>query len=118
MNAKYTRVIPRDLFNESKLLKCIGRLILMIHDNNVPAQMSFHHDGDPFNIALLDEGALTITNVNIWVKKRQFLFKTTYNSKSNFPLSLEHDYCDYRVFDDEGNFDQEFINFCKTIKSK
>ncbi len=47
MSQEYTRVIPRDLFNEAKLLKCIGRLVLLIHDgdhNNI----SFEHDGEPF----------------------------------------------------------------------
>lgn len=116
-NTQYTRVIPRDLFNESKLLKCIGRLILLIHDNvNLPSPMSFHHDDEPFNIGLLDDGTLTITNINIWIKKKQFLFKTIYNSKSNYPLYVQdNNYTDYRVFDENGNFENEFVNFCKTI---
>ena len=28
----YRRVLPRDLFNEAKLLKCLGQLALIIHD--------------------------------------------------------------------------------------
>lgn len=33
---EYQRVIPRDLFNEAKLLKCLGRLSLFIHDGKSP----------------------------------------------------------------------------------
>lgn len=32
MTSSYRRVLPRDLFNEAKLLKCLGQLSLMIHD--------------------------------------------------------------------------------------
>lgn len=32
MTEKYLRVIPRDLFNEATLLKCLGQLTLCIHD--------------------------------------------------------------------------------------
>lgn len=116
---EYTRVLPRDLFNEAKLLKCIGRLCLLIHDNLTPCEMSFEDSfNDPwegFNVALLEEGALTIMNVHIKIKGKPFLFKTTYNSKANFPLFLEYDYVDYPVFDSNGNFDPEFIAFCENV---
>lgn len=60
-SADYGRVIPRDLFNEAKLLKCMGQLCLRIHNNdNLPAKMSADHDGSPFKIDLMDEGSLTI----------------------------------------------------------
>lgn len=115
MDTKYKRVIPRDLFNEAKLLKCMGRLVLLIQDRFIPLQMSCVDNGEPFKIALMDEGSLTITNITITVKGRTLLFKTTYNAKSNYPLYVEHDNCDYRVFDETGEFDMEFINFCRDI---
>ena len=39
MNTQYERVIPRDLFNEAKLLKCVGLLVLKIHDGENPANV-------------------------------------------------------------------------------
>jgi hypothetical protein len=118
MNTKYERVIPRDLFNESKLLKCMGRLILLIHDNLIPVEMMFKDNGKPFKIALMDEGALTIVNLRIFIKGQSFIFKTIYNSKANYPLYVERDYCDYLVFDEKGEFDKQFVDFCNSVQNE
>lgn len=115
MNAQYTRVIPRDLFNESKLLKCIGHLVLQIHDGNNPANISFEHDDKPFKIGLHDEGCLQIANVIFKIKDRRIDFVTTYNSKANYPLAAYHEYCEYPVFDDTGKYTDEFLEFCNTL---
>lgn len=115
---KYHRVIPRDLFNEAKLLKCIGRLSLLILDNMVPCKIEIDENGQPFNICLLDEGSLTISNYRITVKGIELIFKTTYNSKANFPLYCECDEVDYLVFDEEGNFSEEFNQFINGTLTK
>jgi len=115
MNANYNRVIPRDFFNEAKLLKCMGQLALMILDNKTPVKMSIEETGEPFEVALLDEGSLTVTNYRVIIQDNEFLLKTTYNSKSNYPLICDNDGEEYTVFDESGNFDQEFIDFCHTI---
>jgi hypothetical protein len=118
MNKNYMRVMPRDLFNEAKLLKCMGRLMLLIHDNRIPVAMS-HNEPDKFDIALMDEGSLTICNLEICIKGKNglhpYLFKTIYNSKSNFPLFVQHENCDYLVFDEEGYFTEEFDKFCNIL---
>lgn len=116
MNTEYQRVLPRDLFNEAKLLKCLGRLVLLIHDRKIPFIGEVIHDGEPFIIALNDEGSLIVTNVTIKVNKSAFTFKTTYNAKSNYPFYLEtNDYSEVLVFDESGEFTEEFIEFVKTI---
>lgn len=114
VDAKYHRVIPRDLFNEAKLLKCIGKLCLLILDGLVPVKMSYEENGEPFQIGMTGDGYLTVTNLEIYVKNKPYRFKTNYNSKSNYTLFLEHEDNDYRVFDEDGNFDTEFLEFCKT----
>lgn len=81
----------------------------------IPCQMSAHTNGEPFQIALMDEGSLTITSIVITIKKIPVLFKTTYNSKSNYPFYAEYKNCDYTVFDEEGQFDSEFLELCKTL---
>ena len=48
MKAKYTRVLPRDLFNEAKLMKCMGLLTLLIHDELIPDCLKFEYDQEPF----------------------------------------------------------------------
>lgn len=117
MNALYQRVIPRDLFNESKLLKCMGRLCLLIHDRQTPVEMSFE-EIDKFKIGLMDEGCLTIVNLPITIKGIPLIFKTIYNSKNQYPLFVEHEYCDYLVFNEDGNFASEFINFANNLKDE
>ena len=115
IDINYNRVVPRDLFNEAKLLKCMGKLCLAILDNNAPINMTFVDHGMPFMIGLIDEGSLTIKNLSIFIDHQLYLFKTTYNSKSNYPLFVQYDYCDYKVFNEDGDWDEEFLNFIKTI---
>jgi len=115
MNKDYTRVAPRDFFNESKLLKCLGQLTLAMHDRKTPFQIGMIEDNGPFQIALMDDGHLTVINREFKVKKEFVIMKTVYNSKSNYPLLCEHNYCEYVVFDDHGNFTEEFIEFGKGL---
>jgi len=107
MNTEYNRVIPRDLFNEAKLLKCIGRLCLLIHDG-FDNGISFEHDGEPFQIGLMDDGFLAVNNIEFSIGDEYLIIKSQYNAKTNYPLYLEHDYCDYLVFDEQGEYTQEF----------
>jgi uncharacterized protein YkuJ len=116
INTDYIRVIPRDLFNESKLLKCIARLTLLVHDGNNLKAIRFEHDDNPFIIGLMDEGSLTITNINFFIHDREVIFKTTYNAKSNYPLLCEYDYSEDIVFNDDGTYSEDFIDLCNRLK--
>lgn len=106
----YLRVIPRDFFNEAKLLKCMGQLSLKILDYQLPEglNITIHESGDPFNICLSEDGSLFVSNYPIMVNGSQVFFKTAYNSKSPFPFYAEIDYCDILVFDEAGNFTSNF----------
>jgi len=117
-NIEYTRVIPRDLFNEAKLLKCMGRLCLLIHDQLTPVDMSASLEGEQFEIGMLLDGSLTIKNLHVNVMGEKFTFKTTYNSKRNYPLMIEYQGSEgeYLVFDESGQFSTEFIEFCNNIE--
>ena len=106
----HDRVIPRDLFNESKLLQQIGRLCLAIHDNDIQG-IEFDHDGSPFAIALTDGGNLYIENIffKLIESEEELNVFTTYNSRMTNPLLYEIDGTESYVFDDEGNFTPEFL---------
>ena len=113
MKNTYLRVLPRDLFNESKLLKNMGQLCLAIHDGITPVPMNFHHDGEPFNICQNpNDGALYVANLTIWVNRVLVEFTATYNSKKPFTLWARTRNDDYEVFTNEGDFHPDFINFC------
>lgn len=84
----------------------------------VPMNCLEENEGAPFNIIQLPHsGELTISNVHIQINGKPFLFKTAYNSKRNYPLFVQdhHDCAEYLVFDEEGNFTEEFTLFCKSI---
>jgi len=84
--ANYKRVLPRDAFNEAKLLKCIGKLTLMIEDGMLSA-WAYHYDGEPFNIEQdTNDGSISVTNITFWEHKRQVKCFTPLNSKSPWPL--------------------------------
>jgi hypothetical protein len=117
---KYDRVIPRDFFNESKLLKCMGRVALLILDGHAPLQMSFKDSGKSFDIRQLSgDGGLVVVNYPVKIKGKTFFFATAYNSKSNYPLYMHSSYQDDHtvvpVLDSEGEFTQDFLNFCENI---
>lgn len=117
MNTEYTRVIPRDLFNEAKLLKCIGHLCLLIHDGKALNSMEFQHDDEPFIIGLFDEGQLGISNIKFSIGDTFLDLRTQYNSKNNYPLLCVTDnYEEHIVFDDNGVYTSDFIEYCKILK--
>lgn len=51
----YTRVLPRDAFNEANLLKCIGQISLLINDGFAPkftAALWHYREDNSFQIRL------------------------------------------------------------------
>lgn len=107
----YCRVIPRDFFNESKLLKCMGLLALKILDGNLPKGIKITIDEceEPFKIDFLGEGSLTIANYPVTANEQNVVMKTTYNSKANYPLFCEIGDSECLVFDEKGDFHNDFI---------
>lgn len=112
----YTRVLPRDLFNEAKLLKCLGKLSLAIHDGMAPYQFELEHD-DCDGVAgfaieqRTDDGGLYCTNLRLTLNGLTVALYTHYNSKDNYPLYYEWGDESDRVFDEKGNFTKEFTRF-------
>ncbi len=116
----YKRVIPRDLFNEAKLLKCVGHLALKIHDGFTPGDIPMAitptiNDGDPF-VPDLDESlnALRLSSYVLAIGDRHlshYTLYTTYNSKEPYPLFVFVDNAEIPVFDDNGEYTQEFTDY-------
>lgn len=109
----YYRVIPRDLFNESKLLKCLGQLSLVIHDMvKVPRGLSLElfAEEDGFRIEQdQDSGALFCANLECACAGKLVTLSCPYNSKDAYPLryALDDDN-EGRVFDDNGAPSDDF----------
>lgn len=120
----HQRVIPRDLFNESKLLKCMGQLSLIIHDEKHPQYplRLEHNDADypGFNIELDGEfHNLYVTNLTLFFKDTEIRLGSRYNSKDAYPLHfINDDGEEGEVFNDDGTLSQEFKDFLDTLMEK
>lgn len=115
----YNRVLPRDLFNEAKLLKCVGRLCLLIHDGMAPKGLEFFHNGDAFEVCQNEaSGALYIGSVEFIYKHQTLDLQCSYNSKNNYTLYLETRDDSALVFDEQGELTPEFKALLKTIKAQ
>ena len=107
----YQRVLPRDLFNESKLLEQIGRVCLAIHDGKLN-KLEINHDGSEFDIQLSNEGSLYISNLEFCSEDLPVTFSTTYNSRIKNPLLFFNRWTeeDRFVFEDSGEFTKYFLD--------
>jgi hypothetical protein len=116
----YNRVVPRDLFNEAKLLKCLGQLVLLIHDGNAPPKLTYNNTGDAFNVYQRPhDGGLYCCNPNFQVNGKQLTIYSGYNDKSPYPLfcatSNTDSYEEMVVFNDDGTLADEFTAYIDTL---
>jgi len=110
----YQREIPRDLFNEAKLLKCLGLLSLKVHDGELPpfVEIRLYQDpqrdeyGEPdlgFDIRQdPSDGSIYANGIQILIKGQQVPHHARLNDRSNFSLMLRIDEVDYDVFNEQG----------------
>lgn len=107
----YTRVIPRDLFNEANLLKCYGQIYINLERMNVDARL-IEPDG-AFRIEQNDAtGGTWVTNVPFIVRGERVELERPLNSREPFPLyATTRDDAEYCVFNDDGSFTDEFTAF-------
>ena len=120
---RYRRVIPRDLFNESDLLKCLGRLSLMILDEHpgTPAGLDLiHTEAEGFFRIGQDPSDGSIQCHNLVLARADGMradLKRNLNDREPWPLFL----CDENdeevpVFDGDGNLTPEFIAWAKEVE--
>lgn len=113
----YTRIIPRDFFNEAKLLKCLGRLSLFVLDKKKNAESILINEVllEPgFKVVLTDCGHLKVENFITTIKGERYSFYTPYNSKRNYPLlTTTPTGEEIKVFDEEGDFTKDFKKLLK-----
>lgn len=109
----YIRVIPRDLFNESKLLKCLGRLVIEAERHpHISVELIEGRERQGFDIRQSEaDGSLWARNIHVTVGGRHIIVQTNYNSKREWPLyATPADSPDVvEVFDDAGKLTDEFV---------
>ena len=120
----YQRVIPRDLFNESKLLKCLGQLALTIHEGIGPKGLKADHQGDEFRINQRagDGGLFVEIGLQFMAGEYELTLYTSYNSKDPYPLICEtwpdYEFSETYVFDDDGKITDEFRDYVAFMVNK
>lgn len=115
----YIRVIPRDLFNEADLLKCLGTLELKL-DNAQDHKASLTFDGS-INVAVgfdvdqnPDDGSIYSTTVEFVCAGTHYELYRPLNSRDKWPLYVHlvgNGDDDIRVFEESGNLSREFCEF-------
>ena len=107
----YQRVIPRDLFNESKLLQQLGFVCLAIHDCRL-TRITLEDSGEAFDIQLSDSGKLSVSNLTFWQGDEDVELWMTVNSREKNPLFFLDPYTgdESYVFDDKGDFTSRFYS--------
>lgn len=111
----YKRVLPRDLFNEANLLKCIGKLTLMIEDGMIP-WLSYHCDGDVFNICQHGaDGSLYVANIQFFAHNQTLVFWRPLNSREAWPLMLSTEEDEFEVFNDAGELVLKEVNIASDL---
>ena len=92
----------------------MGQLALLVHDGVMPEgiDIEIEHDYNNFNVVLDDyHGLLYIPSMIVLINKYDINVGTRYNSKDNYPLEcVTHDISIVQVLNEQGKFDQEFID--------
>lgn len=116
----YYRIVPRDLFNESKLLKCLGKVAIVCHDEMLPGLRMVVDDGSPFVIdqRTSDGGLYVERGIHFDGYGYPLDLYTAYNSKENYPLLCDTDEGTIEVLDDDGCITVAFRNFIKKLKKQ
>lgn len=117
----YQRVIPRDLFNEAKLLKCLGQLALYIHDYRPSGLQLIHFAEDEgFRIEQdPNDGALYCANMELVCAGSVINLRSPYNCKDAYPLRFADSGAEEegRVFNEDGTLSNEFRNLTALLES-
>ena len=107
----YIRVIPRDLFNEANLLKCLGRFWIET-ERFQPEPVSIEHDGAPFEFEQSeDDGSLSVANIEVKIGGQPCRLWRPLNSRRQWPLYLDSDngLSGVEVFDANGKLSAELL---------
>jgi hypothetical protein len=131
----YIRVLPRDLFNEAKLLKCLGQLSLILHDGiGVRWAIRTEHEDsrNGFFIYKTPRDGIFCANLHYFLCKgpplrqdeegedREAIAEievySPANSRDNYPLRFVHDGTigdgdESEVFTEEGKLSDEFCQW-------
>ena len=102
------RILPRDAFNDANLLKCVGKLSLLVADTQAGI-LTLTYDGEPFIIEQCEgDGSTFVGNIQFYVGDVPLHVSRPMNAREAWPLYAELYDIEYSVFDNDGNLTPEF----------
>lgn len=114
----YQRVIPRDLFNEAKLLKCLGQLSLLV-ENGVLQSLRVELDEvyDGFDVEQDEnDGSIYCPGIDVvFGDGVEIYVYSPLNSRSSYPLQFSCRGESGDVFDDDGSTSTMFTNLLERL---
>jgi hypothetical protein len=112
----YRREIPRDLFNEASLLKCLGHLSIKLETAGAPkAELIGPRIGEGF---IIDQdqasGSISCLNAPLMLRGERCVLSRPLNSREPWPLWLEAIGIEtlieeIEVFTQDGELSDEFL---------
>jgi CheY-like chemotaxis protein len=115
----YMRVVPRDLFNEAKLLKCLGKIAIGILDGKLGKYRLTEKHTRPekgFIILQNEDGDIMCDNYRVFKGNEEIYLFTRLNSRAIWPLMTIDHHAEYiEVLDDNGKFTSEFLDYLESI---
>lgn len=112
----YRRTIPRDLFNEANLLKCLGQLYIKTEGflGLSPRPFLIVHTGNDWNVHQDEsDGSIHSGAITVMIQNRAYDHYRPLNSREPWPLwlALRHDpdADHFRAFTDDGELSAEMM---------
>ena len=106
----YTRVIPRDLFNEAGLLKSLGRLAIALGETD-SHNASFAQDQlDSFNVSQNpSDGSFEVTNLDLIIHGKRWALRRSLNSRASYGLWAVLGDEEVDVLEEDGSLTEDFL---------
>ena len=110
----YTRVIPRDLFNEAGLLKSLGRLAIALGELDGHNARIVEDTLDEFAIAQDPaDGSISAENITFMIGSDQWKLFRSLNSRESYGLYASFDDEEVSVFEEDGALTDEFLELIR-----
>ena len=113
--SNYTRVLPRDLFNEGNLVTNYGRLWILLEETSGHNAAIVQEDVPFFDIKQNEAtGGIFIANLTFTIDGMAYRLERPLNSREKWPLMVvenddDPDFEEVCIFDDDGNFTPEML---------
>ena len=109
----YIRVLPRDLFNEADLLKCMGRLWIELDRISGSRGRIVQEEVARFEVEQDDsDGSIHLANVTFEIDGVAHRLRRPLNARGSYPLidaGPDDDFDPIRVFEDDGSLSADFL---------